>query len=210
MKKLLLICFVFLSLLSCVSAEKAVVTAPEKMIKYGNPVTVYNYTLHEYGNWQAKSEDAENYGVNLYFTRNGADYYDSNSVIYFYYVADDSQPLSTVILTDKNNFYEKYPGIQITEYDLGKLDFSRIDTKTVKGNFENKEYFAVLYNFTNVMGQHEDQYQLVVFFKFRTDSPHFCVLEIASTDDEVFKYIDDFKKIFMTVSENPAEGGDYI
>ncbi len=204
MKKLFSINILLLMMLCCTTADKT--AGNTKYVKYGKPISINNYMLYEFGNWSAHWDDAENYDVNCYFTLDNAEYFDANTIIFFYYVEDKSEPLKDIVLTDKGNFFTEYPGIKISNFDLGEIDYSVVDENQVKGKFRNKIYSAVMYDFSNVTVKHAEQYQIVVFFKFESDSPSFCVLEIASTDNEAFKYVEDFKKIFLALSENIDSG----
>ena len=158
--------------------------------------------MYEFADWLADVQNAGNLGADVFFSRCGRKYFDSNSVIFFYSAENRYSSLEEAVFADRFDFTSRYPGITVTAYDIGRVDFSCVPAG---GKDLSKKYIAVLYDFSRVRVSHDDMYHLVIFFNFRPTDRRFCVLEIDSVDDELFKYIDEFKSIFAGISETAGK-----
>ncbi len=149
--------------------------------------------------WEMQWEDAYKYEANAYFTLNGTQFTQSNTIIAFYIFKHSELDLSKVVAEDIEKFKTDYPGIRIENFQFKNMDYNYyINTKKYPVINNGKVFQTIMYDFTSSSVEHFDRFEFVVFFKLNPDDEDVCVLQLSSQDEEAFKYIDDLKFIFMT------------
>lgn len=164
------------------------------------------YKLYAFNGWSFYWEDAYKYKVNAYYTRDGKPYSKSETIMAFYLVKGEKTDLKEVVNDDVEYYFDKYPGIKISEFIFDDLNFEKYKKEGFPVVNEGKSYIAVKYDFTDAEGKHSDKYDYVVFFKIKPDSPNICILQLSTMTDEGKKYLNDLKLLYMTVdSVNKAD-----